>query len=90
MGNVRRKITSRRSRHGPKDSKVFFMVLIATYESQWGSAYTADLAVPYHSASPSDVSAGCPYPCDSNTTEASVTNFLDYLEAVFKGGHGGM
>jgi hypothetical protein len=31
MGRVRRKMTSRRSRHGANESNVFFMVLIATW-----------------------------------------------------------
>lgn len=83
-------MTSRRSKHGPKESNVFFMVLIATYRGQWDRAVTASLAVPYHSASSGNVSPGCPYPCNGDTAEASIPNLLNDLEAIFECGHTAM
>lgn len=83
---MRRKMTSRSSKHGANDSNVFFIVLIATYfllvrvfNDNDNSCYT------YHSSSTCYIGPCGPCSGQHDATKRAIANFFDHLKSVFEG-----
>ena len=67
--------------HCEKLSKVFFIVLIATYYESATRPRIWTMKA-YHCASSDNMSASAPRPTECDTAEAAITDILDNLELV--------
>lgn len=84
LGRVLKNMTSRNSRQEAKESKVFFMVLMATYSHGQLRRRQVISSNSYHCTTSSNTGATGSDTGKSNTSKASITNFFQYFESVFQ------
>jgi len=80
-------MTSRSSRQLEKESKVFFMVLIATFDASAG--YERELRASYctyQCPATGNVSASSSNACECNAAKATVTYLFHHFIPLLKGG----
>jgi hypothetical protein len=86
---VRRKTTSRSSRHDWKESNVFFIDLMATWietnENPRPERATSHTGATYHCSAASDIGAGSPHAGKHDITKAPVADLLQNLKSILKG-----